>query len=103
MTIVRDILNRISANGEKKRLRRSLNETFFDGTGRDAFQFYENGRSVTIYAEMMLGSVERRIHRQTLTWNDSGEPLGEAKQTEVVTAFCQYLDRRAIKWEVFGG
>ena len=89
MTIVRDILNRISANGEKKRLRRSLNETFFDGTGRDAFQFYENGRSVTIYAEMMLGSVERRIHRQTLTWNDSGEPLGEAKQTEVVTAFCQ--------------
>jgi hypothetical protein len=96
------LLNVIFSCMEKRRLRRSFGASFIAGTGRDSYQYYENGRSVEIYAEMMLGHTTRRIHRQNLKWSDNGEALTATQQAEVLSRFCEYLDRQKIKWEFYG-
>ncbi len=96
------LLNLLFSYMEQRRLRRSFEAPFIEGSGRDSYQYYENGRSVEIYAEMMLGDIKRRIHRQNLKWSDNGEALSAAKQDEVISKFCEYLDQHKIKWEFYG-
>ena|ERR1700678_2532075 len=96
------LLNALAAYAEKRRLRRSFEAPFITGTGRDAYRYYENGRFVEIYVEMMLGPTAKRIHRQDLKWSDSGETLTAEKNAYVLTRLCEYFDRRRIKWEFFG-
>lgn len=87
---------------EKRRLRRSFKAPFITGTGRDSYCYYENGRSVEIHAEMILGRVTRRTYNQKLKWTDNDEILDTAKQAEVLSKFCAYLDRHKIKWKFHG-
>lgn len=96
------LLNLLFSYLERRRLRRSLDAPFFVASGRDAYVYYENGRSTEIYAEMMAGTVVRRIHRQNLKWCESGESLPAAKQAEVLSQFCSFLDKEHIKWEFYG-
>jgi len=95
------LLEIISSYVEKRRLRRSFETPFIAGTGRDSYQYYENGRSVEIYVEMMSGPIMGRIHRQNLKWSDNGDILPVTKKAEVLSKLCEYLDQRKIKWEIY--
>ncbi len=95
------LLNALFSLSERRRLRRSFDAPFIAGTGRDSFEYYENGRAVQIYAEMMRGPIARRIHPQTLKWNDTGEVLSPAKQAEVLARLCEYFGRHNITWETY--
>lgn len=101
------LLNRIVkglvGRRETQRLRRSNNGAFFAGIGRDEYRYYERGRSISIYAEMLTGPVNVRIHRQILKWGDNGSPLGDDKQNEVMALFVRYLASKSITWEFYGG
>jgi len=82
-------------------LNRSFAAAFVAGTGRDSNQYYENGRSIEIYVEMMSAPIMARIHRQNLKWNDGSEILPATKQAEVLSKLCENLDQHKIKWEFF--
>ena len=96
------LLDALFSYKERRRLRRSFETSFIAGTGRDSYNYYENGRSVEIYAEMMRGDIARRIHRQNLKWSDNGEILTATKQAEVMAKLCEYFDQNKIKWEIYG-
>ncbi|HVU16112.1 MAG TPA: hypothetical protein VHD32_04270 [Candidatus Didemnitutus sp.] len=97
------ILSRLLAYRERRRLLRSHGAPFIAGSGRDSFRFYQDGRSVEIHAELILGKVERRIFPQALKWSDNQEELMPAKHDEVIQNLCEYFDRKGVTWEVFDG
>ena len=101
------LLNRIVqglvGRREAQRLRRSNSGAFFAGVGRDEYRYYERGRSVSIYAELLTSGVNVRIHRQVLRWGDNGDPLADEKQSEVMALFVRYLASKSITWEFYGG
>jgi hypothetical protein len=96
------LLDAIFSYFERRRLRRSFEAPFFSGAGRDLYRYYENGRSIDIYAELMLGPNEVRIHRQNLKWNDDDHALSATRQSEVLSKFCNYLDQQKVRWEYYG-
>jgi hypothetical protein len=96
------ILDSVFTYFERRRLRRSLSSSFYAGVGRDLYRYYQDGRSVNIYAELMLKPNGVQIYRQVLKWNDNGDVLSAAKQNEVLSGFCDYLDQKKVRWEFYG-
>lgn len=100
--MLRRLAGDLTASRERERLAQSFSGPFFAATGRDTICYYENGRSVPINAELMHHPVDRRIHRQVLKWNDTGEELSVDQQAKILSDFTRYLDEHGITWEKFG-
>jgi hypothetical protein len=83
-------------------MRQSVRAPFFAGVGRDEIRYYGNGRSVSIHAEMQMGPVQRRIYPQMLKWRDSGLPLTDGEQSELMDSFFRFLASKSITWETYG-
>ena len=91
---------------EKRRLRQSFTRSLVAVNDRDSFRYYENGRWVTVEAELMSGraDVERVIYRTCpLKWNDAGEPLTPGERESVFQKVGEYFDRSGIKWKFDDG
>jgi hypothetical protein len=93
-------LDLLTTSLEKQRLRKSFQSPFFSGHGRDSFRYYVKGRSVDIWAEILLSKkYQRMVSRDPiLKWNDSKEVLTEEEKREVLQKFYDYLEHRGKKW-----
>ena len=91
------------ANAIDRRNRKmSYTRPVIRGRGRDAFSFYENGRSVRVEAELMARSsgVDRIVYRDCLLkWDDDGKPLNPAQRERVLQEVGKFLDRKGVKWK----
>ena len=89
----------LESSCEKRRLHESFQSPFFYG-GRDSFTYYENGRSVTLWAELLAGrDYQRMVARDPiLKWNDTGKTLTQEEKRKVLQKFFDYFDQRKIKW-----
>ncbi len=85
----------------KRNLLRSFARPIITGRGRDAVRYYENGRSVTVKAELMSGhNVDRLIYRHyPLKWDDTGEMLSSEDSRRVFRKICQHFDRKNVRWQ----
>ena len=94
------ILDALLAYKEKRRLSRSLVSPIIRPYRRDSFRYYENGRSVTIYAEMMFGQFHRVIDRScSLKWNDTQTELMVPEREKIFASLLEYFRRRKIRWK----
>ena len=94
------ILDALLAYKEKRRLSRSLLSPITRPYRRDSFRYYENGRSVTIYAEMMFGQIHRVIDRSSsLKWSDTQSELTAPERERVFESLLEYFKRRKIRWK----
>jgi len=84
---------------EKKRILQSFKSPFVAANDRDSFRYYENGRWVTLEAELMCGELDRQIYRKSpLNWNDIGEILTLEEEERVFQKLCQHFDERKVRW-----
>ena len=85
---------------EKRRRRQSLLSPFVGQYDRDSYRYYRNGRSVTIEAELMTGTVDRMLYRQkNLKWDDNAEQLTSAECAEAYDAVCRHFRSRNLRWK----
>ena len=92
-------LDQLESFCKKRRLRKSFQFPFFLGS-RDSFTFYENGRSVTIWAELLANrEYQRMVARDPiLKWDDNGKILTQEEKQKVLQKFYEYLYQRNVKW-----
>jgi hypothetical protein len=87
---------------ESRRVRQSYIAPVICGAGRDTMRYYSRGRSVDVGAELLTGSVQRRIyHAHPLSWRDTGETLTAEETQRVIDAVCRHFDSRRVKWELY--
>jgi len=91
---------------EKKRIQKSFTSPLVGINGRDSFRYYENGRWVTVWGELMSSraDVERVIYRQCpLKWNDTGQALTTEEREKVFQKVGEHLDQSGVKWKFDDG
>ena len=94
------LFKRLGCYIHKRNLRRSFARTIVTGRGRDAVRYYENGRSVTVEAELMSGrDLDRLIYRQRpLNWDDTGEILTSEERRRVFEMVSEHFNRKNVRW-----
>ena len=100
--VVEPVFHEIFSLVEKRRLRQSFARIIILGYGRDSLRYYENGRWVTVEAELMCGraDVDRVVYRGCpLKWNDAGELLTPDQREKLFQKVGEYLDEAKIKWK----
>lgn len=94
------LFERLFSHREKRRLSQSLSSPFVVPYQRDAFRYYESGRSTTIDAELMFGEYDRLVHYGGfLKWDDNGAELTRDEEKRAFERLVQYLNQRKIKWK----
>ena len=89
---------------DKRRRKKSFEQPFICGHGRDTLRYYENGHYVEIEAELMFGDLNRLIYRNySLKWDDSEEVMSAVEAESVMQKFCAELDRKKIRWKFGDG
>jgi hypothetical protein len=85
---------------EKRRFERSFSGAFFGWRFRDSLCYYENGRRVTLWAELLAtGKHQRMIARDpVLKWDDNGQILTSEEKQKILGKFYDYLSRNRISW-----
>ena len=87
---------------EARRLRQSYTAPVMCGAGRDSVRYYTSGLLVDVGAELLTGSIQRRIyHSKPLSWRETGEPLTAQENQQVIDAVCRHFDSRRVKWELW--
>jgi hypothetical protein len=87
---------------EKNRLQQSFKYPVVAANDRDSFRFYENGRWVTLEAELMCGELDRQIYRgRPLRWNDSAEILTPEEEDRIFRKLCEHFDQRKVRWKFY--
>jgi hypothetical protein len=85
---------------EKKRIEKSFGGAFFGWRFRDDLCYYENGRRVTLWAELLATKkYQRMIARDPiLKWDDNGQILTPEEKQKVLGNFHDYLAQNRITW-----
>jgi len=93
-----DMLNVVK---EKRRLRRSHINPIVRQNRRDSVKYYENGRSVTVGAELTSGrDFDRMIYRQCpLKWDDAGATLTPEEKGRVFQTIGAHFDCKKVGWK----
>jgi hypothetical protein len=91
---------KLRSSREKGRLEKSWNGAFLGWHLRDSLRYYENGRSVTIWAELLArGKYQRMVARDPiLKWDGNGKVLTQEEKQKVLRKFYGYFDQHKIRW-----
>ena len=94
------VLDAMLAWKERRHLRQSMSSPFVRPYFRDSFRYYEEGRSVTISAEMLLGPIQRVVYRsRPLRWSDTKSELSASERKRVFDALDTYFVAHHITWK----
>jgi len=94
------LLGWLSSYLKKRHLLRSYEHPVVVGAGRDALRYYEGGRSVYVYAELLMGEYDRLLSKNCiLKWDDNGVNLTPEERERVFKVVCDYLNKKKIKWK----
>jgi hypothetical protein len=100
--VLNAIFGPITRSLEARRIRQSYTAPLLCGAGRDRVRYYRSGRSVDVGAELLTGSIQRRIYySQPLSWRETGELLTTEEAQQVIDAVCHHFDSRKVKWALY--
>jgi len=71
--------------------------------GRDTFLYSEGDHRLTIYAELLMGNIERRIYTASIrNWAKpfKQENITEVKRKEILLSICEYFNNRNITFDI---
>lgn len=93
------ILHKLLKWKDERRRRKSFVAPVICPHFRDAYLYFENGRSVRIQAEMASGDYDRILYPSaTLRWDDTKNPLNDEERRRVMAALFAYFDKKNIRW-----
>lgn len=71
--------------------------------GRDTFLYVEKDHQMTIYAELLMGTPERRIFMESIKqWAKpfEADQITDKKRQEILSVLCRYFDKHRISYKI---
>ena len=96
------IFDGVFARIENRRLQQSRTSPVVAGYSRDSWRYYDKGRSVIVWGEMMSGSsgVDFVIYKSSpMAWDDSGAQLTPDEREMALNSVTKHLDDRKVRWQ----
>jgi hypothetical protein len=71
-------------------------------SGRDTYDYIVDGRKATIYVELLMGKIERRICLDSINkWNPphDDEEMTQADRNVIFQSLCEYFEWHQIPYD----